>query len=64
MPDARAEQRDGLVAAYDPDVVCTVTGPDDVRRETTAHDLHPAPGDTVHLRVTGLVRAYRPAGTA
>ena len=22
--------------------------------------LHPAPGDTVHLRVTGLVRAYRP----
>ena len=23
--------------------------------------LHPAPGDTVHLRVTGLVRAYRPA---
>jgi iron(III) transport system ATP-binding protein len=22
---------------------------------------HPAPGDTVHLRVTGLVRAYRPA---
>jgi iron(III) transport system ATP-binding protein len=26
--------------------------------------LHPAPGDTVHLRVTGLVRAYRPAGTA
>ena len=26
--------------------------------------LHPVPGDTVHLRVTGLVRAYRPAGTA
>ncbi len=26
--------------------------------------LHPAPGDTVHLRVTGLVRAYRPAGTS
>ncbi|MCF6378733.1 ABC transporter ATP-binding protein [Nocardioides KLBMP 9356] len=24
---------------------------------------HPAAGDTVHLRVTGLVRAYRPAGT-
>ncbi|PKH43438.1 iron(III) transport system ATP-binding protein [Nocardioides alpinus] len=23
--------------------------------------LHPAAGDTVHLRVTGLVRAYRPA---
>ena len=22
---------------------------------------HPSPGDTVHLRVTGLVRAYRPA---
>jgi iron(III) transport system ATP-binding protein len=22
--------------------------------------VHPAPGDTVHLRVTGLVRAYRP----
>jgi iron(III) transport system ATP-binding protein len=26
--------------------------------------LHPAAGDTVHLRVTGLVRAYRPAGSA
>ena len=25
--------------------------------------LRPAPGDTVHLRVTGLVRAYRPAGS-
>ena len=24
---------------------------------------HPVPGDTVHLRVTGLVRAYHPAGT-
>jgi iron(III) transport system ATP-binding protein len=23
---------------------------------------HPVAGDTVHLRVTGLVRAYRPAG--
>jgi iron(III) transport system ATP-binding protein len=23
---------------------------------------HPGPGDTVHLRVTGLVRAYHPAG--
>jgi iron(III) transport system ATP-binding protein len=26
--------------------------------------LHPAAGDTVHLRVTGLVRAYRPAGSS
>ena len=25
--------------------------------------LHPTAGDTVHLRVTGLVRAYRPAGS-
>ncbi|WP_374457969.1 ABC transporter ATP-binding protein [Nocardioides sp.] len=25
--------------------------------------LHPAPGDVVHLRVTGLVRAYRAAGS-
>ncbi len=25
--------------------------------------LHPAPGDTVHLRVTGLVRPYRQAGS-
>jgi iron(III) transport system ATP-binding protein len=25
--------------------------------------LRPAPGDTVHLRVTGLVRAYHPTGT-
>ena len=25
--------------------------------------LHPTPGDTVHLRVTGMVRAYRPAVT-
>jgi iron(III) transport system ATP-binding protein len=25
--------------------------------------LHPVAGDTVHLRVTGLVRAYRPAGS-
>ena len=24
---------------------------------------HPVAGDTVHLRVTGLVRAYRPAGS-
>ena len=24
---------------------------------------HPGPGDTVHLRVTGLVRAYHPSGT-
>jgi iron(III) transport system ATP-binding protein len=25
--------------------------------------VHPLPGDTVHLRVTGLVRAYRQAGS-
>ncbi len=25
---------------------------------------HPVPGDTVHLRVTGLVRAYRPTGSS
>ena len=25
--------------------------------------LHPSAGDTVHLRVTGLVRAYRPVGS-
>ena len=26
--------------------------------------LHPAAGDTVHVRVTGLVRAYHPAATS
>ncbi|WP_229856275.1 AMP-binding protein [Nocardioides flavus (ex Wang et al. 2016)] len=41
VPDGRPEQRDATIAAYDPDVVCTATAGDDVRRATGAHDLHP-----------------------
>lgn len=43
VPDGRPAQRDATIAAYDPDIVCTA-GPgarDDVRRTTSAHDLHP-----------------------
>jgi hypothetical protein len=41
VPDGRSAQRDALVAAYDPDIVCTAGAHDDVRRDTSAHDLHP-----------------------
>lgn len=41
VPDGRPAQRGAMVAAYDPDIVCTAGGADDVRREATAHDLHP-----------------------
>ncbi|WP_110182792.1 AMP-binding protein [Nocardioides solisilvae] len=40
VPHDRPEQRDAMVAAYDPDVVCSTTG-DQVRRAGSAHDLHP-----------------------
>ena len=41
VPDGRAAQRDAIVAAYDPDIVCTRRR---ARRRTppaSAHDLHP-----------------------
>ena len=41
VPDGRPAQRDATIAAYDPDVVCTPGARDDVRRTTSAHDLHP-----------------------
>ncbi|PKH43852.1 AMP-dependent synthetase [Nocardioides alpinus] len=41
VPDGREAQRDALVAAYDPDVVCTAGARDDVRRPASAHALHP-----------------------
>jgi acyl-CoA synthetase (AMP-forming)/AMP-acid ligase II len=41
VPDGRPEQRDATIAAYDPDVVCTASAPDDVRRPLSAHELHP-----------------------
>jgi acyl-CoA synthetase (AMP-forming)/AMP-acid ligase II len=41
VPDGRPAQRDATVAAYDPDVVCAAGARDDVRRPTSAHDLHP-----------------------
>lgn len=41
VPDGRHAQRDATIAAYDPDVVCTSGAADDVRRSTSAHDLHP-----------------------
>ncbi len=41
VPDDRAAQRQALVAAYDPDIVCTAGAGDDVRRARSAHDLHP-----------------------
>ncbi len=41
VPDAREAQRASMVAAYDPDIVCTAGGADDVRRDATTHDLHP-----------------------
>jgi len=41
VPDGREAQREAMVAAYDPDIVCTTSAPDDVRRDTTTHDLHP-----------------------
>ncbi|MGN0064912.1 MAG: AMP-binding protein [Nocardioides sp.] len=40
VPAGRPEQRDALVAQFDPDVVCSVEG-DDVRRPRSAHVLHP-----------------------
>lgn len=40
VPDGRAAQRDAMVAAYDPDIVCTAAA-DDVRRQVSTHDLHP-----------------------
>ena len=41
VPEDREAQRDALVATYRPDIVCTTGAPDDVRREVSAHDLHP-----------------------
>ncbi len=41
VPDGRPDQRDAVVAVHDPDVVCVAGAPDDVRRRTSAHDLHP-----------------------
>ena len=41
VPDGRDAQRDAVVAAYDPDIVCTAGAHDDVRRAVSAHDLHP-----------------------
>ena len=41
VPDGRAAQRDAVVAAYDPDIVCVHGERDDVRRPESAHDLHP-----------------------
>lgn len=41
VPDGRTAQRDALATAYDPDIVCLVDEPDDVRRPASAHDLHP-----------------------
>ena len=41
VPDGRAAQREAIVSAYDPDIVCLVDEPDDVRRPASAHDLHP-----------------------
>ncbi len=41
VPDGRAAQREAMVAAYDPDIVCTTGARDDVRRTTSVHDLHP-----------------------
>ena len=41
VPDGREAQREALVEAYDPDVVCTAGTADDVRRPQSVHDLHP-----------------------
>jgi acyl-CoA synthetase (AMP-forming)/AMP-acid ligase II len=41
VPDGRPDQRDATIAAYDPDVVCTASAPDEVRRPLSAHELHP-----------------------
>jgi acyl-CoA synthetase (AMP-forming)/AMP-acid ligase II len=41
VPDARPAQRDAIVAAYDPDIVCVHGERDDVRRPESAHELHP-----------------------
>lgn len=41
VPDGREAQRAAMVAAYDPDIVCTAGAPDDVRRDASAHELHP-----------------------
>ncbi|RYC11245.1 AMP-binding protein [Nocardioides zhouii] len=41
VPDARSVQRNAIVAAYDPDIVCVAGARDDVRRDASAHDLHP-----------------------
>lgn len=41
VPAGREAQREAMVAAYDPDIVCTTAARDDVRRSESAHDLHP-----------------------
>ncbi|MBS2939101.1 AMP-binding protein [Nocardioides sp. J2M5] len=41
VPDGRPAQRDAVVAAYDPDVVCIAGEDDRVLRPASAHDLHP-----------------------
>jgi len=41
VPDGRQAQREAIVAAYDPDIICTTGARDDVRRPESAHDLHP-----------------------
>jgi acyl-CoA synthetase (AMP-forming)/AMP-acid ligase II len=41
VPDGREAQREAMVTAYDPDIVCTAGARDDVRRPQSVHDLHP-----------------------
>ena len=41
VPDGRAAQRDAIVAAYDPDIVCAAGEPRRRTPSATAHDLHP-----------------------
>ena len=41
VPDGRTVQRDAIVAAHDPDIVCVAGASDDVRREASVHELHP-----------------------
>jgi acyl-CoA synthetase (AMP-forming)/AMP-acid ligase II len=41
VPDGRPEAREQLVAAYDPDVVLHADGAATVRRDDSAHALHP-----------------------
>ena len=60
VPDGRDAQRDAIVAAYDPDIVCTAGARDDVRRRGERPRPPPRPGAAAqHLGHTGSPKLVR-----